>query len=139
MSSPDTRTDTASPAGLPWWRRRAVPLYLQIWLAVVLAVVVLSVVFWALWRANLDQIPPRQVIIRNEAGEIIGQAVTRAVRLPGFGVEFQGPTRDGRTLHVQLPLRPRPPGERPGDRPGGSGPGGEPGPRPLLRGPFTLS
>ncbi len=139
MSLPASRTD--SPP-VPQ-RRRVLPLYLQIWLAVVLAVAVLTISFWALWRANLDDVPPRQVIIRNAAGEVIGQTLTRAVRLPGFGIEFQVPTRDGTTLHVQLPLRPpregRPPGppDAMGLRPGG--PQGREGARPLLRGPFTLA
>ena len=142
MSLPASRTESAPT---PRWRR-VLPLYLQIWLAVVLAVAVLTISFWALWRANLDEVPPRQVIIRNAAGEVIGQTLTRAVRLPGFGIEFQVPTRDGTTLHVQLPLRPpregRPPGppDAVGLRPGGpGGPGVREGARPLLRGPFTLA
>jgi two-component system, OmpR family, sensor kinase len=88
-------------------------LYLRIWLAVVAAVVVLTLLFGWLWRQEAEreraQRPGREIVLRNAQGEIIGQAVMRPGRLPGPGFEFEVPTRDGQTLFVQLP--------RPGNRP----------------------
>ena len=62
----------------PWRARFRFPLYLRIWLAVVVAVAVLTIAFGWLWRLNAEQSPAREVIIRNEAGDILGQARTRA-------------------------------------------------------------
>ena len=92
-------------------------LYLRIWLAVVAAVVLLTLLFGWLWRIDAEreraQRPGREIVLRNAQGEIIGQAVTRAERMRGQqGIEFEVPTRDGQTLYVQLP--------RPGYRPGGT-------------------
>jgi two-component system, OmpR family, sensor kinase len=91
------------------------PLYLRIWLAVIVAVGLLTIAFGWLWRMNTEQQPMRQVIIRNEADEIIGQSMVRPNRTPGQGVEFDVTMNDGRTVTVQLPPRPRPAGE--GGRP----------------------
>ncbi len=96
----------------PWTQR----LYLRIWLAVVAAVVLLTLLFGWLWRIDAEreraQRPGREIVLRNAQGEIIGQAVTRPERMRGQqGIEFEVPTRDGQTLYVQLP--------RPGYRPGG--------------------
>ena len=44
------------------WRPLGVPLYLRIWLAVVVAVAVLTVAFGWLWRQNAEQAPMREVI-----------------------------------------------------------------------------
>nr|WP_231402798.1 ATP-binding protein [Caenimonas aquaedulcis] len=95
---------------------------MRIWIAVVLAVGLLTVAFGFLWRANTEQAPEREVIIRNEAGDVLGQVKTRPVRMPGQGVEFQVAMNDGRTLVVQLPPRPRQPGEGPPGRPWFRGP-----------------
>ncbi|HSV35627.1 MAG TPA: ATP-binding protein [Ramlibacter sp.] len=108
----------------PWRARFRVPLYLRIWLAVVVAVAVLTFAFGWLWRMNAEQSPEREVIIRNEDGEVLGQVKTRAVRVPGQGLEFQVGMKDGSTLVVQLPPRPRAPGEGPPGRPWLRGPGG---------------
>jgi two-component system, OmpR family, sensor kinase len=89
----------------PWRARFRVPLYLRLWLAVVLAVGVLTVAFGWLWRMNAEQPPEREVIIRNESGEILGQDKTRPVRVPGQGIEFQVDMKDGSTLIVQLAPR----------------------------------
>ncbi|MES3002779.1 MAG: ATP-binding protein [Pseudomonadota bacterium] len=105
-----------------WRGRFRVPLYLRIWIAVVLAVGVLTVAFGYLWRINTEQAPEREVIIRNEAGDVLGQVKTRPVRTPGQGVEFQVEMKDGSTLVVQLPPRPRAPGEGPPGRPWFRGP-----------------
>jgi two-component system OmpR family sensor kinase len=105
-----------------WRARFRVPLYLRIWIAVVLAVALLTLAFGFLWRANTEQAPEREVIIRNEAGDVLGQVKTRPVRMPGQGVEFQVAMNDGSTLVVQLPPRPRQPGEGPPGRPWFRGP-----------------
>ena len=90
-------------------------LYLRIWLAVVGAVVVMTLLFGWLWRQEAAreraQRPGREIILRNAQGELIGQATARPGRMPGQGQgwEFEVPTRDGQTLIVQLP--------RPGNRP----------------------
>jgi two-component system OmpR family sensor kinase len=110
---------------VPWHARFRVPLYLRIWLAVVLAVGVLTVAFGWLWRLNAEQSPAREVIIRNEAGDILGQAMTRPSREPGQGREYDVTMKDGSTLVVQFPPRVRRPFEGPTGRPWwGRGPGG---------------
>lgn len=100
------------------------PLYLRIWLAVVLAVVMLTVAFGWLWSVNSEQPPMREVLIRNEAGEVLGQTRQRPLRVPGQGVEFQVAMNDGGTLIVHIPPRPRAPGEPPPSRPWARGPSG---------------
>ena len=100
----------------PRWRPLGVPLYLRIWLAVVVAVAVLTVAFGWLWRQNTEQAPMREVIIRNDKDEILGQTRARAVRVPGQGVEFDVAMKDGTTLTVQIPPRQRRPGEGPPGR-----------------------
>ncbi len=87
------------------------PLYLRIWIAVVMAVGLLTIAFGWLWRMNLEQVPMREVIIRNENDDIIGQSLVRPNRNPGQGVEFDVAMKDGHTLTVQLPPRSRPVGE----------------------------
>ncbi|NPC58266.1 sensor histidine kinase [Caenimonas soli] len=108
-----------------WHARFRVPLYFRIWLAVVLAVAVLTLAFGWLWRLNNEQIPEREVIIRNQAGEVIGQDKTRPARDPIRGLEFTVDMMDGSQLIVQLPPRRRSPGELPaGGRSWTRGPGG---------------
>jgi hypothetical protein len=87
------------------------PLYLRIWIAVVVAVGLLTIAFGWLWRLNTEQQPAREVIIRNEKDEILGQSRVRPNRVPGQGVEFDVAMKDGSTLTVQLPPRQRPPGD----------------------------
>ena len=93
------------------------PIYLRIWLAVVVAVGLLTFAFGWLWRVNAEQAPAREIFIRNEAGEILGQTRQRPVRVPGQGVEFQVVMNDGSTLVVQIPPRGRPPTDGPPPRP----------------------
>jgi two-component system OmpR family sensor kinase len=100
-----------------WNARWRFPLYLRIWLAVVVTVGLLTIVFGYLWRVNSEQVPLREVIIRNEADEILGQSMVRPTRVPGQGIEFDVEMKDGRKLTVQLPPRPRPAGEGPGGGP----------------------
>jgi signal transduction histidine kinase len=105
----------------PWQR-----LGFHIWVAVVVTIALLTGLFGWLWSTNTDHLPaPRAVLIRNEAGEVIGEAKSRPVRVPGQGMEIPVTMLDGSVLSVQLPPRPR-------NR-------GEPAPpRPWLRGPEAL-
>ncbi len=98
-------------------RRFGLPLYLRIWLAVVAAVLVVSLAFAYLWRVSAQELPEREVILRNEDGEILGQARVRASRIPGQGAEFRVPMKDGSVLSIQIPPRARVPGEPPPPRP----------------------
>ncbi len=88
-------------------------LYLRIWLAVVGAIVLLTLIFGWIWRAESEreraQRPGREIILRNAQGEVLGQAQARGNRVPGQGWEFEVPLRNGQTVFVQLP--------RPGNRP----------------------
>jgi two-component system, OmpR family, sensor kinase len=108
----------------PWGARFRFPLYLRIWLAVVVAVGVLTFAFGWLWRLNADQPPPREVIIRSENGDILGQVRTRPNRDPQQGVEFPVEMRDGSTMIVQFPPRQRRSGEGSGRPWWVRGPGG---------------
>lgn len=117
---------------------------MRLWLAVVVAVLVLSVLVGWLLRIQaeriraerLSEIPSREVVLRNAAGEVVGQSSVRPVRVPGRGIEFhvQLPpgVKGGEQLAISLPPRGRGPtagepgpgmgaGER--DRPGGPPPG----------------
>jgi two-component system, OmpR family, sensor kinase len=92
-------------------------LYLRIWLAVVAVVALLALLVGYLWQVALDHEREqnvnragREIVLRNSAGEVVGQAPARAVRVPGEGLEFQVTMRDGQTLYVQLPRPGRPPG-----------------------------
>jgi two-component system OmpR family sensor kinase len=106
-------------------------LYIRIWLAVVAAIVLLTLIFGWIWREEAEreraQRPGREIILRNAQGEVLGQAQARGVRVPGQGLEFEVPLRDGQTVFVQLP--------RPGNRPPPApplGPTGLPPPYNLL-------
>src|SRR5664279_3978531 len=105
-------------------------LYVRIWLAVVLAVAVLTfLVGWA-WRLAAEP-PLRDVVIRNDAGQIIGNGHSRPRRPPGAGLaehsgdtseteessrtvhmpygsgpEFEVRMNDGQTVHMHLPRPP---------------------------------
>lgn len=94
------------------------PLYLRIWLAVIVTVGLLTIAFGYLWRVNNQQVPMREVIIRNDQDDVIGQSMVRPQFVPGAGVEFDVQLKDGRTITVQLPPRARRAGEGPpGGRP----------------------
>ena len=112
------------------WRR----LYVRIWLAVVLAVAVLTLLAGWVWRMTAEP-PLRELVVRDRAGTVIGQGqarlgrnATEATRDPGEhehsdteerastgsvsaigpGPEFTVRMDDGQTLHVHLPRPPRP-------------------------------
>ncbi len=112
---------------IPFFNR----LYVRIWLAVVLTVLVLTLAFGILWRTQAERIrneriaelPARELIVRDSSGQIVGQASARPVRVPGQGLEFQVTMPDGKTLSMQLPSRLRPPGGAM-LAPGGGPPGG---------------
>ncbi len=121
-----------------WQSSWRFPLYLRIWLAVIVAVALLTLAFGTLWELYRDQVrseqagPVRELIVRNAAGEVIGQGLLRRTSPaapPGPGSSFEGQVtlRGGEELTVQLPPRQRRAGE------------GPPGLRPLLpRGPTAL-
>ena len=106
-------------------------LYVRIWLAVVLAVAVLTLLVGWAWRQSAERqmaennaMPVvREVVVKNAAGDTIGTA-TAAPRIPGMGLEFSVQLKEavvvGETLSLQLPrgrrlnpqtgeLEPRPP------------------------------
>lgn len=99
-------------------RFTGLPLYLRIWLAVVGAVLVITLAFAWLWRTNADEAPSalrgleREIILRDAGGEVLGRTRSRPVFVPGHGVEFAVPMEDGRTVIVHLPPRERPDEER---------------------------
>ncbi len=112
-------------------------LYVRIWLAVVLAVAVLTLLVGWAWRLAADP-PLRDVVVRNEAGQIIGSGHSRP-RLPpegalaarpeneveapaspfetrssyGSGPEFLVHMTDGQLVHLHLPRPPKSPWTRP--------------------------
>ncbi|MDI1272911.1 ATP-binding protein [Polaromonas sp.] len=94
------------------WSRFTSHLYVRIWLAVVATVVVLAFLVGAAWQLSTDppQLPIREVLVHNQAGELIGRAQTRADRKRGDDLEFDVATRDGQALNLQLPRPKRPPG-----------------------------
>ena len=57
-------------------------LYIRIWLAVVLAVAVLTLLVGWAWRMAADP-PLREVVVRNQAGEVIGSGHARSRRFSG--------------------------------------------------------
>jgi signal transduction histidine kinase len=101
-----------------WNERWRFPLYLRIWIAVIVAVGLLTIAFGWLWRVNTEQAPTREVILRDQDGVVIGHSNVRPIRSPGQGLEFPVALFDGREITVQLPPRPRAAGDgRPGTRP----------------------
>ncbi len=104
-----------------WTDRWRFPLYVRLWLAIVLAVFILT--FFSGWvlreqrererEREREASPPRQVVIRSDDGEVLGEASVRRSRVWGQGAEFQVPMKDGSTIVVQIPPRQRAPGEPP--------------------------
>jgi two-component system, OmpR family, sensor kinase len=115
---------------IPFFHR----LYVRLWLAVVLAVLVLSLLVGWLLRTQAERIraerladvPAREVTMRNAAGEVIGSTTVQPVRVPGRGIEFHvqlpAGVQGGEQLAIVLPPRQRlPAAEGAG---GGAGAGG---------------
>jgi signal transduction histidine kinase len=117
-------------------------LYVRIWLAVVLAVAVLTLLVGWAWRLAAEP-PLREVVVRNDAGQIIGSGHARFNRTPrveranrhmdpaaaesaaeagsappelrgryGSGPEFEVRMQDGQTVHMHLPRPPSSPWSR---------------------------
>lgn len=103
------------------WSRFTSHLYVRIWLAVLATVIVLTFLVAAAWRFTREppQLPIREVLVHNHAGEVIGTATTKPGRKPGDGLEFDVVTKDGQTLNLLLPrpkrLEPQPWGRLPFD------------------------
>ena len=105
-------------AMLVMWPRFTSHLYVRIWLAVVATVVVLTFLMAAAWRFTKDppQLPIREVLVHNTAGEVIGTAQTKPDRKLGEDLEFDVVTKDGQMLRLLLP-RPKRPSPAPWGRP----------------------
>jgi signal transduction histidine kinase len=86
-------------------------LYLRIWLAVVAGVAVLTLLVGWAWRVaadyNTPPPTPREILVRNAAGELIGSAIAEPGHRPGMGLEFSVTLADGQTLVMQMPPRQR--------------------------------
>ena len=114
---------------------RSSRLYLRIWLAVVGAVVLISLLVAGLWELSREERaqPVRELVLRNAAGEVLAQS--SADFRPGRPMRFELHTADGQRLEAEL-SRPAgaPPGMHGGPRPGfgpGMGPGSWWGRQPL--------
>ena len=103
------------------WGRFTSRLYVRIWLAVVATVAVLTFAAAGMWHATREQreVPIREIVVRNKAGEVIGTAQTKPGRKP-WEVEFDVVTKDGLVLNLMMPRLARPPGG------GALGPAGRP-------------
>ncbi len=107
-------------------------LYLRIWLAVIAAVAVLALILGWAWRVAAEHnaranAPPREVLVRDASGALIGTATAERRREPGQPLRFVVTLADGRELHLELPPRPRPNFDPDAPRPGGPGAGMGPG------------
>jgi signal transduction histidine kinase len=92
-------------------------LYLRIWLAVVVAIVVLTGVLGWFWREQAEheraQRPGRELVVLDAtSGDEVARVPARPIRGPGpgRGLEFQVELDAGQRFVVRLPLPPRPPG-----------------------------
>jgi signal transduction histidine kinase len=108
-------------------RALRLPLYVRLWFAVVLAVAMLTLL--AGWIMRMTAEPPlREVVVRNVAGDMVGQGQARlrppdglpveAPPLPppdmphppghfGTGPEFMVRMHNGELMHIHLPRPPR--------------------------------
>jgi two-component system, OmpR family, sensor kinase len=94
------------------WSRFTSHLYVRIWLAVVATIVVLVFTVGAAWQLTRQppQLPIREVLVHNEAGDVIGTAQTRPDRKLGDDLEFEVHTNSGQKLTLLLPRPKRPAG-----------------------------
>jgi two-component system, OmpR family, sensor kinase len=96
-------------------------LYVRFWLAVVVAVMVLTFVFGWLWRVQIDRQrlerladqPARELIVRDASGKTIAKTNSTS-QGQGRGIEFELALPDGKTWFVQVPPPPRVPAGSPG-------------------------
>lgn len=103
-------------------------LYLRIWLAVVAAVAVITLaVGWA-WRVSREaaprEVPVRELLLRNSAGEVIGRAEVPVGPRGGRALVVDVQTLDGQQLQVELSRPARPPAGPHGAERGERGLGG---------------
>jgi signal transduction histidine kinase len=93
------------------WSRFTSHLYVRIWLAVVATILVLVFSVGAAWQLTRQppQLPIREVLVHDEAGDVIGTAQTRPDRKQGDDLEFEVLTNNGQKLTLLLP-RPKRPG-----------------------------
>lgn len=94
-------------------------LYIRIWLAVVLAVAVLTLLVGWAWRMAADP-PLREVVVRNQAGEVIGSGHARVRRRGPQSV----PEAESDANHPDSPSD----SDGPPSPPGAEGPSATPGP-----------
>ena len=86
-------------------------LYLRIWLAVVAGVAVLTLVVGWAWRVaadyNTPPPTPREILVRNAAGDLIGTASAMPAHRAGLGMGlvFDVTLADGQQLLLQMPPR----------------------------------
>ena len=110
-------------------RRLHLPLGVRIWMAVVLALALLALLAGWVVQLSTDP-PPREVVVRNAEGRVVGQGLRRAhpherhvhaspssgdgpeIDYPhghfGSGPEFLVRMEDGETVHIHLPRPARP-------------------------------
>lgn len=99
-------------------------LYIRIWLAVVLALAVLTLTLGWMWHMSSDA-PLREVVVRDQSGKIIGRGVAHYLHPRaqagspagtesenpsgryGEGPEFDVQMQNGDELHLHLPRAPR--------------------------------
>ena len=91
-------------------------LYVRIWLAVVLALAVLTFLVGMAWRMAAEP-PLREVVVRNTQGEVIGSGSAHAMRPGTFHHDEEGHERAEHGTMLQVP----PQGSTPDATPGNSG------------------
>ena len=93
------------------WKRLTSRLYVRIWLAVLATVVVLTLAAAGVWHISREprELPIREILVHNQAGQVVGTAQSKPGRKLGDGLEFDVTTRDGQTLRMVLPRPKRPP------------------------------
>ena len=95
-------------------------LYLRIWAAVVGAVLVLAVLAGWAWhvmeRAQTGEPTPRELVVRNAQGEVVGMGTLVRERAPGQPPSLTFTLPDGQRLSAQLLPRPMGGAERRGPK-----------------------
>jgi len=76
-------------------------LYFRIWLAVVLAVAVLTLAVGTVWRLTMEP-PLRHVVLRNASGDVVGAAARRPFTEPAPSNWHSADTDADKDLHAQV-------------------------------------
>jgi signal transduction histidine kinase len=76
-------------------------LYFRIWLAVVLAIAVLTLAVGAVWRLTMEP-PLRHVVLRNASGDVVGAATRRPFTEPAPSNWHSTDTDTDKDLHAQV-------------------------------------